>query len=268
MVSKGQLREAMAEQLGSRGLTHDELVAALVADGRFGSAGVVERQVDEVLQRATSFGDVGDRLVSIPALLDGTSWTVKVDADDAAKGFVRVNPSLAPMGWWLIDADMQFVDASGRVLGALSTDGIMLDDHDTDVLFGPDGWLAEFAGGWATATVRGATLQLAHLAVPPPVGERQAAAMRAGFTDAAKRREVVLFDVCRLSTDDKSLSSGGGSRGSWAPSTSRVSSTQLTSSASRRTVTVVARAIHASAFSRSTTGRSVNTRTHERHPSS
>jgi hypothetical protein len=94
-----------------------------------------------VLQRATSFGHVGERFVFVPALVDGTSWTVWVDADDAAQGFVRVHPSLTPLGWWLIDDSVQHADVEGRMLGALSTDGRMLDDVDTDVVYGPDGWL-------------------------------------------------------------------------------------------------------------------------------
>jgi len=198
MVSRRLVREAMVQRLGSRGLTRSELVAALAADGGFGSAGVVDRQVGEVLQRVTSFGHVGDRLVSIPALVDDTSWTVRVDADDAAEGFVRMHPSLTPLGWWLIDGDVQLADTDGRVLGALSTDGVDLDGRDTDVVYGPDGWLDGVAGGWASATVRGATVRLAPLAAAPPVGERQAAALRAGFAEAAERREVVLFDGERV----------------------------------------------------------------------
>lgn len=194
MASRGELREAMAGRLGAGGSTRAELVSALVADGGFGSAAVVDRQVGEILQRATSFGQVGDRLVYVPALLDGTSWTVTVDAGDAAEGFVRVHPSLTPLVWWLIDADVQLVDGDGRVLGPLFTDGLDLDGRDTDVVFGPDAWLSGVAGGWASATVRGATLQLEPLAGPPPVSARQADALRSGFMAAAERREVVLFD--------------------------------------------------------------------------
>lgn len=69
----------------------------------------------------------------------------------------------------------------------------LLDGRDTDVLYGPDGWLDPYSGGWAAATVQGAAITLAPIASPPPVEARQASALRAGFAMAAEPREIVWF---------------------------------------------------------------------------
>ena len=194
MVSRSELRAAVVDRLGQRALTREELVAALADESAFGSATALEHQVGELLQWSTSFGEVGGRVVYTPALVDGTAWTVRVDAGDAAEGFLRTHPSLTPLVWWLIEADVQLVGGDGRVLGALSTDGIALDGQDTDVVYGPAGWLNEYSGAWVAAHVKGATIRLERLAGPPPPTDRQTAALRAGFTATVDTREVVLFD--------------------------------------------------------------------------
>jgi len=49
----------------------------------------------------------------------------------------------------LIGDDVELVDSDGKRLGVLETDGWMLDDRDTDVVLGPEGWLDGLVGGWA-----------------------------------------------------------------------------------------------------------------------
>ena len=67
--------------------------------------------------------------------------------------------------------------------------------------------------------------------------------------------------------DGNRLSTGGGARETLGPSASREASTHSTSSFRRRTVTSSARAIHAAAFVRSSTGSSESARTHDSRPS-
>ena len=102
--------------------------------------------LDRLLQLDTSFTEVSDGFVFVPALVEGTAWTVRVDADDGAEGFVRMHPELSALGWWLIGDDVELVDGDGQRLGVLETDGWMLDGRDTDVVLGPDGWLDGLVG--------------------------------------------------------------------------------------------------------------------------
>jgi hypothetical protein len=80
-----------------------------------------------------------DGFVFVPALVEDTAWTVRVDPDDGAEGFVRMYPELSALGRWLIGDDVTLVDGDGDRLGVLETDGWMLVGRDTDVVLFPDG---------------------------------------------------------------------------------------------------------------------------------
>jgi hypothetical protein len=184
----------MVAELGESALARDVLTERVIASAGSASAASVRRRVDELLQRDMSFALLADGVVYVPALVEGTTWTAFVDADDAAQGFLRTHPQLSPLGWWLIADDVELVDADGAVLGGLTTDGIWLDGADTDVVYGPEGWLNDVAGGWAAVSVRAGALHISRLDTPPSPTERQAAATRAGFERAASVRDATLFD--------------------------------------------------------------------------
>jgi hypothetical protein len=122
----------------------------------------------------------------VPALLDGTAWTVWIDPDDGADGFVRMHPGLSALGWWLIDDDVELIGATGDSLGVLETDGWLLDDRDTDVVLGPSGWLDGLVGRWARVEVTDGALRWTPLDAPPVPTPAQLSALRIGFDQAVR----------------------------------------------------------------------------------
>lgn len=160
MSTDAEIRHAMIELVGAGSVPHDGLLTAMQALGD--SAG---RTANRILRMDSAFADFDD-VCYLPALVDGTSWTFGVDADDADAGFVRMHPALSPLGWWLISSGAELVDDAGDPIGDVSTDGIWLDGRDTDVVIGPPGWLDAVAGGLATLTVRSEQLQVTRCDVP------------------------------------------------------------------------------------------------------
>ena len=183
-VSDETLRQTVAELLSTRVVSREALVDELVA--REVDLGRDDRRLARLLQMDTTFAEVGDGVFHVPSLLEGTSWTVWVDGDDARDGFVRMHPYLSPLGWWLIGDEVELVDQSGEALGALETDGLWLDGRDTDVVLGPDGWLRHLAGRWTTVRVVDGALRWSLCEEPPEPTEAQIAAVRTGFERALR----------------------------------------------------------------------------------
>jgi hypothetical protein len=191
-------RTALADRavlaLGSDALTWEELAARLAIDG--GPACTAD-EVHRDLRDDPCIDEVGDRVVHVPKLFEGTTWTVWVDADEAGEGFLRTTRQLDPMAWWLTGDDVRVVDATGAPLGVLTTKEVALDDPVTgaivsaDVAYGPDGWLDEVAGGWASVDIVGGALRVRPCSVPPSATPRQIAALRRGF-------EVVVSPASRV----------------------------------------------------------------------
>ncbi len=82
----------MVAELGESALVRDVLTERVIASAGSASAASVRRRVDELLQRDMSFALLAAGVVFVPALVDGTTWTAFVDADDAAQGFLRTHP--------------------------------------------------------------------------------------------------------------------------------------------------------------------------------
>jgi hypothetical protein len=180
-----ELRESVIATLGGDAMT----LAALRA--RLGPpwdrpAGGDGDDLDRLLQRDTAFTMLTDGIVFVPTLLEGTAWTVRIDPDDGAEGFVRMNPELSALGWWLIGDDVALVDGDGSRLGVLETSDWTLDGVDTDVVLGPDGWLDGLVGGWARIDVVDGALRWSPLDRPPAATPAQIAAVRAGVDRAAR----------------------------------------------------------------------------------
>jgi hypothetical protein len=184
MSNEDRFRTSVIELLGVSAVARDELVQALVKGGTAGNQAAVTEQLRQLLQFDTSFTEVADGVACIPSVAEGTVWAVWVDRDDAAAGFVRSDPQLSALSWWLIGADVALVDASGSVIGNVETDAFMIDDRDTDVILGPEGWLDGLAGGWASVAVTGAALCWTPAAAAPDPDARQVAAVAEGFTRA------------------------------------------------------------------------------------
>ena len=189
------LREAMIAVLDAAAMDKDSIARAIAdRDATAGSPESVRHRMDRELQFDPRFAEVADGVVFVPALLEGTTWTAWVDADDAKEGFVRTHPQLSPLGWWLVEGGVDLVDQSGERLGALVTDGIWLDDVDTDVVFGPEGWLDDIAGGWATVSVIDGALSWSPCANPPTSSERHVALTRDGFRRTIEHEDRTFGD--------------------------------------------------------------------------
>jgi hypothetical protein len=114
-----KLRESVIAALGGGALTLAELRSRLGAPW---DRPADRDDLDHLLLFDTAFTELADGYAFVPALVEGTSWTVWVDPADAADGFVRMHPNLSPLGWWLIGDDVSLVDRDGRTLGVLETD--------------------------------------------------------------------------------------------------------------------------------------------------
>jgi SEC-C motif len=191
-----ELRQAVVGVLGTEARSRDTIVDELAQRGIELGAGPAtgRKQLDRLLQFDTTFSEVAAGVIHVPSVLEGTSWTVSVDAGDARDGFVRTQPFLTPLSWWLVGDDVSLVDDAGNVIGPLETDGLMLDGRDTDVVFGPGGWLDNLAGGWATVTVTDGALRWSRCDAPPEPTDAQIAAVRAGFDQAATTETVEMYE--------------------------------------------------------------------------
>ena len=181
------LRDTVIAALGDGAVSLAELRSRLGAPW---DRPVGRDDVDRLLQLDTAFTEVTDGFVFVPALVEGTAWTVRVDADDGAEGFVRMHPELSALGWWLIGDDVELVDGDEQQLGVLETDGWMLDDRDTDVVLGPEGWLDGLIDRWARVEVVGGALRWSPIDEPPVASSAQIAALRAGFERAVRNDDV------------------------------------------------------------------------------
>jgi SEC-C motif len=177
------LRDAVIATLGEDVLTLGELRSRL---GPPWDQVVGRDDLDRLLQRDSTFTEVSSGVVFVPALVEGTVWTVRIDAGDGSEGFVRMHPDLSPLGWWLIGDDVELVDAHGAPRAVLETDGWMLDGRDTDVILGPEGWLDGFVGGWARVEVVGGALRWSPIDAPPEATSAQVEALRTGFERAIR----------------------------------------------------------------------------------
>ncbi|MET0663868.1 MAG: SEC-C metal-binding domain-containing protein [Ilumatobacteraceae bacterium] len=193
-----ELRRAVIEALRDGPLDRDALAGAVSAARR--------DEIDRLLQFDTVFGHTSAGFVHTPTLLDGTRWTVLVDEDDAAEGFVRVHPYLDQLGWWLIGDEVEILDADGAVLGVHETEGLMLDGRDTDVVFGPDTWLDTLRPVMSVSVTDG-QVRWASLDDAPPATARQIAAVQNGFDRALGEDEAMAAAVWGAEPPDSAYTS-------------------------------------------------------------
>lgn len=194
------LRDEVIDALGERSMAVADLRVLLGPPWVDRESG--RDELDRLLQLDSTFTEVQGGVAHLPAVVEGTTWTVWVDADDGANGFVRMHPGLDALGWWLVATDVDLVDDTGQRRGALETDGRMIDGCDTDVVIGPDGWLDALVGHWARVDVVGGSLRWSRLDSPPVPTPGQVSALRLGFERAARDDSdpTILHDATPMPT--------------------------------------------------------------------
>ena len=186
----------MIARIADGRIPRDELIEAIAMNAQGGGATAIRSMAVRILQHDMAFAESGEGVSYVPALAEATTWTIRVDAADSERGFVRMHPSLSPLGWWLIENGADLVGADGEVIGPITTDGAWIDEDepDVDVVLGPPGWLDAATDGWMALTVRSEQLHRARCDSPPTPTARQIAAIRTGFDRSAETEEAVLFD--------------------------------------------------------------------------
>ncbi|MDY7103705.1 MAG: SEC-C metal-binding domain-containing protein [Actinomycetota bacterium] len=189
MPSEHDLVRAAVELAGTGVVPREAIVDHLagLADG------LGEEAVAELLDRS-SFAELPHGYVHVPSLADGTTWTVRVDAEDAAEGFLLLDEDLAPLIAWFAELDtIPLLDEAGNPAGHA-----VVPDDTVEVLEGPDGWLDPVAGGLAAVSVVGDALRIEPCTQPPTPTEAQVAAVRAGFAATARDETVEMFEGERV----------------------------------------------------------------------
>ena len=161
-LAADELRARVVAVLGVGAMPETELRAAL---GQEWAPSEHRDGLDRVLAMDTEFGEVSAGFVHVPTVCEGTTWTVWVDADDAAAGFVRVHPSLSPLAWWLVGDGVELVDvALRRWEGCTSRIGCSTTPTSTCCAGPLVGWTRSPAAGRAS---RSSTARCAGHASPP-----------------------------------------------------------------------------------------------------
>jgi len=168
---------ALAEVIGGGVVPRSELGDRLVEAGyRIG-----EESIDRQIQLDTRFFEMGDDVGYLPGLTEGVAFSVWIDPETAAEDYLLMKPALDVIGWWIVNGPVDVFDESGEPIGAIESDGWLIDDVDTDVVLGPDGWLDAFADSWVAFLVREVALVIERLSASPPVDPARGAAVRSAF---------------------------------------------------------------------------------------
>ena len=67
----------------------------------------------------------------------------------------------------------------------MEADGWMIDDVDTDVVVGPEGWLDDYVDSWVAFRVSEGALVVERLDVPPSTAPDRATAVRSCMASSA-----------------------------------------------------------------------------------
>ncbi|TDT18479.1 SEC-C motif-containing protein [Ilumatobacter fluminis] len=172
-------------------------------------AEVSEMDIRRAVQMDGRFAVIGESLAYSPALHDGTVWTVPIDPDDASGessdgtrsdgtpheipgGFVRAEPHLITLAWWLVTNPVPRLDADGNEIDRLRDVGIWVDDHDADVIYGSADWL-EGVGPIAAFHVTTDGIRVEPLDQAPAPDPDQVAAVRAAYDEVATEHDASGF---------------------------------------------------------------------------
>ncbi len=178
LASAHTIRGAAAEILGTEAIAIRELVDRLTRRGLALGADPNARadRVVRALDGNGAFSElVGERWISVPALLDGTSWSTTVPSELAAIDCLPGDPDLELLTWWALDHPLGFVGRPGATVECIEL------DDGTDGLQGPVGWLERCAGGPARVDVVGTALAVEPLDQVLAPTAAQTAVTRASF---------------------------------------------------------------------------------------
>ena len=176
---------ALAEVIGGGVVPRSELRDRLAEAGYRISANDVDRRI----QMDPRFLELGDGIGYIPGLTEGVAFSLWIDPATAAEGYILMKPELDAIGWWIVECAVDVFDESGERIGDIQSDGWMIDDLDTDVVVGPDGWLDAFSDSWVAFRVRQGKLVIEQLVGPPEVDPDRAAAARTAFYAVADHQQ-------------------------------------------------------------------------------
>ncbi len=190
VMSDEDVGAALAEVIGGGVVSRTELKDRLVEAGYRIGAEALERGI----QGDTRFFEMGDTVGYLPGLTEGVAFSVWIGPETAAEDYLLMYPTLDVIGWWLVECPVDLFDETGERIGAVESDGWLIDDVDTDVLVGPEGWLNQFADSWVAFRVRQGALVIERLADPPPVEPARAAAVRAAFDAVAEVQQYQPHD--------------------------------------------------------------------------
>jgi len=182
VASLQSIRRTATDLLGTGTLTLGDLIAGLRGAG----LGLGPDAVDTVMQALDGDGRFweleGERWVSVPNQLEGTTWTTTVPGTLPADDAIAVEPDFTLLGWWAVETPIPLADPPD---GALEL--VELDDG-SNAFLGPPDWL-DGTGAVALA-VAGGTVALSRPDRPPEVSPEQAGAVRAAFDAGADRDEL------------------------------------------------------------------------------
>lgn len=183
-LTENEVHAALAEVIGGTAVHREQLDDRLVEAGYR----IRSEEVDRQLQFDTHFVELRDGLAHLPSLTEGVAFALWVDPETAAQEYLLMHPNLEPIGWWIVDGPVELYDEAGGRIGAMDSDGWLIDGVDTDVVLGPDGWLDGFVGSWIALRVQHGSLVIERLDGPPPVEPERAAAVRAVFDAIAEHQ--------------------------------------------------------------------------------
>ncbi len=179
--------DAITAALADGPLPIGELHRRLRADGYRGTESVLQQHINF----NPSFVSLSTGIGHVPVLMEGVALALPVDDQTADQGFVLMHPWLDPIGWWLISAHPELVDVDGTSLGPIGTEGRFIDGVDTDIVFGPTGWLDTHRGRWMALRIRDGRVHVESLDSAPELSEeligRRGDVLRAAFDEQAER---------------------------------------------------------------------------------
>ncbi len=164
----------------------DCLTSDVLAD-RLAAAGLelgddADERLDAILDDSSEFMPVGEGWVCVASHVDGTQWVTTVEADDAKRGVLRLDPDLCVLAWWCLDRRLRLGDSDSFVDSGESI--------DEDVLVGPPGWLDRFANTPVVVRIAGESI---HLSAARDRAEVPAAVLKAvkGVFERSAERETL-----------------------------------------------------------------------------
>ena len=180
-IEDGEVGASLVEVIGDGAIPKNELPDRLAEAGHE----VSRDQIESVLQRDMRFNELSAGTVYTPSLLEGVAVSLQVSSLAVENQYLELYPALEVLGWWLVDDPVDLYNTEGQLVGSVRVDGRMIGDIDTDVLVGPDKWLAGLENSWVSFRVNDGALVLERLGGPPKIDPARPETIRKAFDRAA-----------------------------------------------------------------------------------